>query len=54
MIGKSPTLRQCRRIILTCRDSNTPEGLESQFFVGIRRILEELVHSTELELGKLH
>jgi hypothetical protein len=35
------------------RDSNTPEGLESRFSVKIHRILVELLHSTELELGKL-
>jgi hypothetical protein len=32
---------------------NTPEGLESRLFVGIHRILAELLHSIELELGKL-
>jgi hypothetical protein len=35
-------------------NSNTPEGLESRFSVGIRRILAELPHSTKLELRKLH
>jgi hypothetical protein len=38
---------------LRSRDSNTPEGLESRFSVGIHRILIELPHSIELELGKL-
>jgi hypothetical protein len=39
--------------ILTSRDPDTPEGLESQPSVGISRILTKLLHSTELELGKL-
>jgi hypothetical protein len=37
--------------IPTSRDPNTPEGLESQLSVRIRRILVDLPHSTELELG---
>jgi hypothetical protein len=53
MIDKSPTLRSCHTIIPTSQDSNTPEGLESWFNVGIHRILAELPHSTKLELGKL-
>jgi hypothetical protein len=53
MIGKSPTLRQCRRIILTSQDSSTPEGLESWFSIKIHRIPAELPHSTEVELKKL-
>jgi hypothetical protein len=40
--------------IPTSRDPKTPEGLESQLSVGIHRIPAELLHSTELELGKLH
>jgi hypothetical protein len=40
--------------ILTSQNPDTPEGLKSQFFVGIRKIPEELPHSTELELGNLH
>jgi hypothetical protein len=40
-------------IIPTSQDTNTPEGLESRFFVRIHRILAELLHSTELELRKL-
>jgi hypothetical protein len=54
MIGKSPILRQCHRITSTSQDSNTPEGLESQFSVGIHRIPVELPHSTKLELRKLY
>jgi hypothetical protein len=54
MIGKSPTPMYCRRIIPTSQNSNTPEGLESQFFVEIRRISSELPHSTKLELRKFH
>jgi hypothetical protein len=53
MIGKSPIPRQCRRIIPTRQDSNTPEGLESQFSVKICRIPVELPHSIDLELKKL-
>jgi hypothetical protein len=33
---------------------DTPKGLETQLSVRIRRILPELLHSTKLELGKLH
>jgi hypothetical protein len=33
---------------------DTPKGLETQLSVRIRRILAELLHSTKLELGKLH
>jgi hypothetical protein len=39
--------------ILTSQNPDTPKGLKSQFFVGIRKIPEELPHSTELELGNL-
>jgi hypothetical protein len=39
--------------ILTSQNPNTPEGLKSWLSVGIHRILAELPHSTELELGKL-
>jgi hypothetical protein len=39
--------------ILTSQNPNTPEELESWLSVGIHRILAELPHSTELELGKL-
>jgi hypothetical protein len=42
------------RIIPTSQDSNTPDGLESRFSVKIHRILVELPHLTELDLGKLH
>jgi hypothetical protein len=38
--------------ILTSRDPDTPEGLESRLSIRIRRILVELQHSTELELKK--
>jgi hypothetical protein len=41
-------------IILTSQDSNTPEGLKSQFSIEIRRIPAKLPQSTELELEKLH
>jgi hypothetical protein len=54
MIGKSLILRQCRRIILTSQDSNTLEGLESRFSIGIHKIPAKLPHSIKLELGKLH
>jgi hypothetical protein len=40
--------------ILTSRNPDTPEGLESRLSVEIRRILTELQHSTELELKKSH
>jgi hypothetical protein len=40
--------------ILTSRDPDTPEGLESRLSVGIHRIPVELPHSIELELKKLH
>jgi hypothetical protein len=40
--------------ILTSQNLDTPEGLESWLSVRIRRILAELLHSTELELRKLH
>jgi hypothetical protein len=39
--------------IPTSRNPDTPEGLESRLSVGIHRILEQLPHSTELELKKL-
>jgi hypothetical protein len=39
--------------IPTSRNPDTPEGLESQLSVRIRRIPAELPHSTELELEKL-
>jgi hypothetical protein len=39
--------------IWTSRNFDTLEGLESRFSVGIRRILVDLPHSTELELRKL-
>jgi hypothetical protein len=39
--------------ILTSRNPDTPEGLESRLSVGIHRIPGELPHSTELELKKL-
>jgi hypothetical protein len=35
--------------IMTSRDPDTPEGLESQLCVRIRRILAELPHLIELE-----
>jgi hypothetical protein len=41
-------------VIPTSRNSDTPEGLESQFSIRIHRILVELSHSIELELRKLH
>jgi hypothetical protein len=40
--------------IPTGQGPDTPEGLESRLSVRIHRILVELLHSTELELGKLH
>jgi hypothetical protein len=40
--------------IPTSQNPDTPEGLESRFSIGIRRILTELPHSTELEIKKLH
>jgi hypothetical protein len=39
--------------ILTSQNLDTRERLESWLSVGIHRILAELPHSTELELGKL-
>jgi hypothetical protein len=39
--------------IMTSRDTDTPEGLESWLSVRIRRIPTELPRTTELELGKL-
>jgi hypothetical protein len=39
--------------IPTSQDLDTPEGLESLLSVEIRRILAQLPHSIELELGKL-
>jgi hypothetical protein len=39
--------------ILTSQNPDTPEGLESWFSIGIRRILAELPHLNELELRKL-
>jgi hypothetical protein len=53
MIDKSPILRQCHKITPTSQDSNTPEGLESRFSVGIHRIPIELLHSTEWIPAKL-
>jgi hypothetical protein len=35
------------------QNPDTPEGLESRVSIGIHRILGELPHSTEPELGKL-
>jgi hypothetical protein len=40
--------------IPTSRNPDTLEGLETQLSIGSRRILAELPHSTEPELGKLH
>jgi hypothetical protein len=40
--------------ILTSRNPDTPEGLESRLSVGSHRIPVELPHSTRLEVGKLH
>jgi hypothetical protein len=40
--------------ILTSRNPDTPEGLESRLFVRIHRIPTELPHSTEPELRKHH
>jgi hypothetical protein len=40
--------------ILTSQNADTPEGLESHLSVEICRILTEIPHSTELELGNLH
>jgi hypothetical protein len=39
--------------ILTSRDPDTPEVLESRLSIGIRKISAELPHSIELDLGKL-
>jgi hypothetical protein len=39
--------------IPTSRNPDTLEGLETQLSIGSRRILAELPHSTEPELGKL-
>jgi hypothetical protein len=39
--------------IPTSQNPDTQHGLESRLSVGICRILTELSHSTELELGKL-
>jgi hypothetical protein len=39
--------------IPTTQNPDTLEGLEGQLSVGIRRILAELSHLTELELEKL-
>jgi hypothetical protein len=39
--------------ISTSWNLDTRKGLESLLFVKIRRILTELLHLTELELGKL-
>jgi hypothetical protein len=41
-------------VILTSQNPDTPEGLESRLSVRIRKIMAELLHSTELELRKLH
>jgi hypothetical protein len=40
--------------IPTSQDLDTPKGLESLLSVEIHRILAQLPHSIELELGKLH
>jgi hypothetical protein len=40
--------------IARSQNPDTPEGLESWLFVRIHRVLAELPHSTELELGKLY
>jgi hypothetical protein len=40
--------------ILTSQNLDTPKGLESRFSVRIHRIPAELLHSTEVELRKLH
>jgi hypothetical protein len=40
--------------LLTSRNPDTLEGLESRLSVRIQRIPSELPHSIELELGKLH
>jgi hypothetical protein len=40
--------------IPTNRNPDTPDGLRSRLSVGIRRILVELLPSTEPELRKLH
>jgi hypothetical protein len=40
--------------IPTSRDPNTTEELESRLSAGIRKILAEVPHSTDLELRKLH
>jgi hypothetical protein len=40
--------------IPTSWNPDTPEGLKSRLFVRIHRISAKLLHSTELELGKLH
>jgi hypothetical protein len=52
MIGNRP-LRGNVVGLLTRWNPDTPEGLKSQLSVGIHRILAKLMHSTELELGKL-
>jgi hypothetical protein len=39
--------------VLIGQNPNTPEGLESPLSVRIHKISAELLHSTELELGKL-
>jgi hypothetical protein len=44
----------CHRNIPTSQDTNTPEGLESQFSVRNHRIPPEPPHSTEPGFGKLH
>jgi hypothetical protein len=40
--------------IPTSQNPDTPERLKSQLSIEIRRILTELLHSTELELRKLY
>jgi hypothetical protein len=40
--------------VLTSRNPDTPEGLESRLSNRICRIPAELPHSIEQELGKLH
>jgi hypothetical protein len=37
----------------TSQNPNTLEGLQSQLSIGIHRIPVQLLHPTELELGKL-
>jgi hypothetical protein len=53
MIGNHP-LRGNVVGILTSRDPDTLEGLESQLSIRIHKNPAELSHSTELELKKYH